>query len=167
MVDISRQYFCNLWSGGDGTLPLLDDQFVFRHSGWTEKIVVGASQMAKHVRDVRYCYPDLRYEILQIGQSDNNHLFVSFTLTGTNMEVLPKHRQTTVPSYHESHVTGIAIVTFSEDRSKLLEVCEFREPTMEERNEVLANAQPKDPFAINLARLHWEGSDNPRSRKRT
>lgn len=108
--------------------------------------------MTAYIRDIRSRYPDLLYEVNQLGLSDNNHLFIMFSFTGTNMEAPAG----SVPSYHESHVGGIAMLTFNDDRSKLLEVCEYRQPTLEEKNEVLERAQPTNIFSMKLARLHWE-----------
>ncbi|KXZ44711.1 hypothetical protein GPECTOR_63g38 [Gonium pectorale] len=59
------------------------------------------------------------------------------------------------PSYHNSLVHGVDIITFNRDRSKILEVDVFRQLSNDERRQLERRLAP-DPLEIRLARLHWE-----------
>ncbi|GLI59617.1 hypothetical protein VaNZ11_001482, partial [Volvox africanus] len=59
------------------------------------------------------------------------------------------------PSYHNSLVHGVDVITFNHDRSRMLEVNVFRQLSSDERRDVERRLAP-DPLEIRLARLHWE-----------
>jgi hypothetical protein len=55
----------------------------------------------------------------QVAVSDANHVFVLWQGSGTNLSPV---QQGAKASFHESHMTGVDVITFNKDRSKILEV---------------------------------------------
>ncbi|GIL97662.1 hypothetical protein Vretimale_3243, partial [Volvox reticuliferus] len=67
----------------------------------------------------------------------------------------PKPTANVAPSYHNSLVHGVDVITFNHDRSRMLEVNVFRQLSSDERRDVERRLAP-NPLEIRLARLHWE-----------
>lgn len=64
---------------------------------------------------------------MQVGVCDANHIFAYWQCHGTNLKpVTDSHGKPHKPSFHESHISGIDLVTFTEDRSKIKEIITFR-----------------------------------------
>eukprot|EP00195_Chlamydomonas_chlamydogama_P013550 CAMPEP_0202891438 /NCGR_PEP_ID=MMETSP1392-20130828/1492_1 /ASSEMBLY_ACC=CAM_ASM_000868 /TAXON_ID=225041 /ORGANISM="Chlamydomonas chlamydogama, Strain SAG 11-48b" /LENGTH=253 /DNA_ID=CAMNT_0049575185 /DNA_START=105 /DNA_END=866 /DNA_ORIENTATION=+ len=152
LVDVSKVFFGAFLSKGDleagGTV--LDDGVVYRDNMfWGAGMLVGSHAVKEYVSDLRYKYPDIWYEVDQMALQDDTHVWIAWTGHGTNLE---EHAR--AASYHNSTYSGVSILTFNKDRTKIVEVSTFRQPTAEERHDM--EHPEHDPFEIKLARLHVE-----------
>jgi len=159
MVDVAHKYYASLWSKGDMRAgdEVLTDNTVFRDNIWGtggHDSIFGANHIKAYISEMRTQYPDLYYEIDQMGLQDTTHLFVLWSGHGTQLE-----NSDGPASYHTSLYHGVDIIAFNEDRTKIVEVSQFRQPTAEERHK--HDTRPAcAPPEITLARLHWETSSS-------
>ncbi|CAD7699399.1 unnamed protein product [Ostreobium quekettii] len=151
MVDVCGLYFGELWSRGNLAVAddICDAAFVHTDSIWNpSRLVAGPSAMKAFVRDTRAAYPDLVVRAVEYGTSDADRLFVHWTGSMTNLGRFHGHSATR----QNTKVTGVSMMSFTKDRSKLVEVNVFRQPTREEKTEF---ADREGGFELHLARLHF------------
>lgn len=168
MVSKTHTFFDAVWSKGHVAEAdaLLDPSFVHRDlcGGWARSygdgaggatgVVVGPAAFKSLVQEVHRQYPDYWVEVQQVAVSDTNQLFVLWTSHGTQLEA-PNDRVHTA-SYHNQLVSGVDLIRFNADRSRILEVNVFRQLSSEERHDVEGRSSHRDPLELKLARLHWE-----------
>jgi hypothetical protein len=62
--------------------------------------------------------------------ADPSHVFVHWDCHGTNLQpTVDENGKPHKPTFHESHISGIDILTFTEDRSKIEEIVIYRYET--------------------------------------
>lgn len=79
---------------------------------------VGPAGLRHYLHDVRSAFPDFCVEITEIATCDTNTLWVMFEGNATGLGEWHGHR----PSHHTSSFTGVNIVKFNEDRSKITQL---------------------------------------------
>jgi len=160
MSDVAHRFFDRIWSRGETQLidELLAENFAYKDMIWAAKRpIVGLKAFKAYVEGMRTAYPDLYYEITSVGVSDPSHVFVHWDCHGTNLQpTVDEHGKPHKPTFHESHISGIDIITFTEDRSKIQEVVIYRQPTLEEREFLEEEALEQDRLTIRLERLHFD-----------
>lgn len=156
-----RTFFDRVWTRGEVELlpELLTDDFVWKDAIWMpNRPIVGPKAFSIFVQQMRDAYPDLAYEVEQVGVSDPQHVFCHWTCHGTNLHpTLDSAGRPHKPTFHESVVSGIDYITFCDDRSRMREVVIYRQPTLEEREFLEEEALAQDRLAIRLERLHFDG----------
>eukprot|EP00775_Hariotina_reticulata_P009298 gene9298-9463_t len=159
MTNTVNRLFENVWSKGEVQLiqDLIAEDF---DSIWmANRPVVGRKAFTEFVQQMRQAYPDIYYEVGQVGVCDPVHVFVHWTCHGTNLHpILDNAGRPHKPTFHESIISGIDFITFSEDRSKLQEIIIYRQPTLEEREFLEEEALEQDRLAIKLERLHFDSN---------
>eukprot|EP00882_Tetradesmus_deserticola_P002588 GHRQ01002753.1.p1 GENE.GHRQ01002753.1~~GHRQ01002753.1.p1 ORF type:complete len:217 (+),score=56.96 GHRQ01002753.1:276-926(+) len=163
MVDKVHALFDRVWSKGDVQLvdDLITDDFVWKDVIWmSSKRIVGKKAFSSFVQQMREAYPDLHYEVGQVGVCDPVHVFVHWTCHGTNLRPTSDSKgRSHKPTFHESHISGIDFITFNDDRSKLQEIVIYRQPTLEEREFLEEEALEQERWSmIKLERLHYDGA---------
>lgn len=157
MTEKVHTLFDRVWSKGDVQLidDLITDDFVWKDTIWMpSRPVVGRKAFSTFVQQMRQAYPDLYYEVGQVGVCDPIHVFVHWQCHGTNLfPTLDNAGRPHKPTFHESHISGIDFITFNEDRSKMQEIIIYRQPTLEEREFLEEEALQQDRLAIKLERL--------------
>jgi hypothetical protein len=160
MMGVANKYYDQVWSKGDlaAADAVLLPQVMYHDMVLSPgKPVVGAHAIKERVQETRDMYPDLWYNIEQLGFCDSNHLFVQWTVEATNLGNV--HGQ---PATHR-HSTwyGVDLLGFTEDRTQIAEVMVYRSLTTEEKQELQGISQThsvvsfEDRYALSLNRLHW------------
>lgn len=154
-----RAFFDRVWTRGEVDLldELVTDDFAWKDAIWlASHPVVGRKAFKEFVKQMRQAYPDLSYEVGQVGVCDPVHVFVRWQCHGTNLQPTTDEKgRPHKPTFHESHVSGIDFITFTDDRAAMREVVIYREPTLEEREFLEEEALSQDRLAIRLERLQF------------
>eukprot|EP00878_Enallax_costatus_P002506 GHUV01002686.1.p1 GENE.GHUV01002686.1~~GHUV01002686.1.p1 ORF type:complete len:212 (+),score=35.54 GHUV01002686.1:178-813(+) len=157
MTEKVHLLFDRVWSKGEVQLvdDLITDDFVWKDTIWMpSRPVVGRKTFSTFVQQMRQAYPDLYYEVGQVGVCDPIHVFVHWQCHGTNLfPTMDNAGRSHKPTFHESHISGIDFITFNDDRSKMQEIVIYRQPTLEEREFLEEEALNQDRLAIKLERL--------------
>eukprot|EP00879_Flechtneria_rotunda_P002504 GHRR01002702.1.p1 GENE.GHRR01002702.1~~GHRR01002702.1.p1 ORF type:complete len:215 (+),score=53.00 GHRR01002702.1:536-1180(+) len=161
MAETVHKLFDRVWSKGDLQLlnEIVTEDFVWKDTIWMpSRPIVGKANFRNFVQQMRQAYPDLHYDIGQVGVCDPVHVFVHWDCHGTNLYPTTDNAgRPHKPTFHESHISGIDFITFNIDRSKLQEIIIYRQPTLEERQFLEEEALEQDRLAIKLERLHFDG----------
>eukprot|EP01025_Chloroclados_australasicus_P014873 TRINITY_DN1703_c1_g2_i1.p2 TRINITY_DN1703_c1_g2~~TRINITY_DN1703_c1_g2_i1.p2 ORF type:complete len:198 (-),score=6.76 TRINITY_DN1703_c1_g2_i1:298-891(-) len=153
MVTKAEQYYTEIWTNGiyEHCNDLFGESFTFQDKVWGNgELVVGPLNMQNYVKRVRDAYPDLWFEIKQIGIVSWEIIFVLFEASGTNLGYKHGHKA----SKHNSFMSGVDLLKFCDKRQKLIEVDQFRQPTMEDKNELQGNTGYGTE--LKLVRLHYD-----------
>ncbi|KAK9835302.1 hypothetical protein WJX81_000299 [Elliptochloris bilobata] len=135
LVEVANQYFQDIWSKGDLNKAdaLLADDFVHNDAVWgRQQLVAGPKAFKRFVENVRLAYPDFSVRITEVGVCNTTRLFVHWQGEATNLGSYHDHK----PSKHSSSISGINLMSFTEDRSQLKEVLVYRVPLAEDRSEL-------------------------------
>eukprot|EP01024_Parvocaulis_polyphysoides_P041239 TRINITY_DN3780_c0_g3_i1.p2 TRINITY_DN3780_c0_g3~~TRINITY_DN3780_c0_g3_i1.p2 ORF type:complete len:207 (-),score=23.64 TRINITY_DN3780_c0_g3_i1:315-935(-) len=155
MVTKAKLYYNDLWTKGSVDLcdKLFADNFVFKDEVWgNDKLVVGVRGMKEYIEGVRKSYPDLWYDIQQVGLASWESVFVLWEASGTFLGYQNGHRA----FGHNSHMQGIDYVKFDKQHDKVIAVSQFRQPTKEDKSKLQYNDDILLQSEIKLARLHFE-----------
>jgi hypothetical protein len=110
---------------------------------------VGVEGMKHYIHDLKQAFPDFWVEIKEIATCDTNQIFVTYEGAATGLGEYHGHRA----SHHTSSFTGVNILKFNEDRSKIIEAHVYRSAFAEDRQE-LGEKIPEGGFReLRLRRL--------------
>lgn len=152
MVETCHKYFVDFLS--KGAIDLAEDLFAddCEHvdNVWDPAHpTVGPAGMRHYLKDLRTAFPDFNIEIQEIATCDTNSVWVLYEGSATGLGEYHGHRA----SHHTSNFSGINIVKFNADRSKISQVQVYRSPFAEDREE-LKEKVPEGGFReLRLKRL--------------
>ncbi|KAL6767898.1 hypothetical protein ACKKBF_B37045 [Auxenochlorella protothecoides x Auxenochlorella symbiontica] len=135
MVDHVKKYYNDFLTRGKEALAsqLFDDDVVHKDLVWDPAHpTVGVHGMQHYLHDLRTAFPDFTIEIDQIATCDMNSLMVQYSGTATGLGEYHSHK----PSHHVSAFSGINLVRFNHDRSKIVEIQVYRSAFAEDRLEL-------------------------------
>jgi hypothetical protein len=121
MVAMAHTYFAEFLTKGRAELAeeLFDDDAVHIDQVWDPvRPTVGVVGIKHYVEDLKTTFPDFWVEIDQIATQDTNTIWVKYEGCATGLGQYHGHKA----SGHTSNFTGINVIKFNADRSKITEV---------------------------------------------
>jgi hypothetical protein len=135
VADAAHEYYANFLSKGQANLAdkLFDDDAVHTDCVWDPSHpTVGPQGLRHYLADLRTAFPDFHITIDRIAIADMNCIMVSYSGEATGLGAYHNHK----PSHHTSAFTGINMIQFNKDRSKIKEIRVYRQPFAEDRMEM-------------------------------
>lgn len=164
MIGIANTYYDLVWSKGDMDAA---DTVLERHVMFHDMVLspgsplMGNNQLKKRIKEARAMYPDLWYNVEQLGFCDSNHLFVQWSAEATNLGAHNGHQAT----HRHGTWYGVDLLGFNDNRTQISEVMVYRSLTNEEKQDLAGISQThslvsfEDRYQLRLNRLHWEPAE--------
>lgn len=88
--------------------------------------------MQHYLHDIKAAFPDFTVRIEQIAQQDTNSIWVKYEGSATGLGEYHGHK----PSHHNNLFSGVNIIKFTHDRSRIAEVEVYRSAFAEDKTEL-------------------------------